>query len=397
MRFVYPIVDNQSNHLGSVEISFDIKLFIKKFIEQLGGTTHFYLKKSIIDSKVWQDMRKEYYNDSPIDGYYVEKNIYEYVNKNSLLQDVEKIPNKNTINEILVHINEDKSHFTLYSRELNKILVFIAIHNPLTKENVAYLCIGQSGDEISKEINHFYTIFIIMSLLSITIIYIFYARLYKHNSLKKTLEETVKEKTKELEKEKKTALNALKTKSDFLANMSHEIRTPLNAIIGFIDIIKENEKDEQNKNYLNIIKSSSDSLLNIINDILDFSKIESGNITIEHIEFNLKKLIKDIKLLFFEKAHEKNIEIKINIDKEIPDIIISDPLRLKQILSNLISNAIKFTKENGEIKLDAKYEKSSNTLTFEVIDNGIGIAKENIDKVFKPFSQEDSSTTRKYG
>ena len=215
-----------------------------------------------------------------------------------------------------------------------------------------------------------------------------YASLYK-NELKHS---NVK-----LEKEKQIAVNATKAKSDFLANMSHEIRTPLNAMMGFIDIIKSSEKSNENKEYLNIVKDSGNSLMSIINDILDFSKIESGNMTLERVQFDLKRTVKDIGLLFYEKAKEKNIDIKIHFDNNLPNIINGDPVRFRQVASNLISNAIKFTLAHGTVKMNVLYDKDNSVLTLEIEDNGVGIASENIDKILKPFEQEDSSTTRKYG
>ena len=211
------------------------------------------------------------------------------------------------------------------------------------------------------------------------------------------LQKSVDKKTIQLQEKIIELEKATRIKSDFLANMSHEIRTPLNAIMGFIDIIKENEHNKKNDEYLNIVKSSSDSLLNIINDILDFSKIESGNMTLENIEFNLKQIVKDIGLLFYEKAKEKDINIKIQFDKNLPSLISGDPVRFKQIAINLISNAIKFTPENGIVKMNVMYKLDSHILTFEVEDSGIGISSQNINKIFNPFLQEDSSTTRKFG
>ena len=197
--------------------------------------------------------------------------------------------------------------------------------------------------------------------------------------------------------EKNNAQKASQAKSEFLANMSHEIRTPLNAMVGFIDIVRKNETDKQNSEHLNIVKNSSDSLLRIINDILDVSKIERGDLELEEVAFDLKQLIKEMGLLFYEKTKEKNIDIKFHIDADIPNLIMSDSVRFKQVASNLIGNAIKFTAENGTVRINAQYNKNQTSLFFEVEDSGIGIDTKNIKKIFKPFSQEDTSTTRKFG
>ncbi|MEA2051003.1 MAG: ATP-binding protein [Campylobacterota bacterium] len=213
----------------------------------------------------------------------------------------------------------------------------------------------------------------------------------------KNLQKNVNHKTKELKKKVLELEKATKAKSEFLANMSHEIRTPLNAMFGFIDIVQENEKDKQNKEYLDTIKSSADSLLHIINDILDFSKIESGIIEFESKAIDLKKLIKEISLLFYEKAKEKDIKIKLVFDKNIPDFVKLDPTRFKQIALNLISNAIKFTQKDGKVELNIGFDTKRSIMIFKVKDTGIGIDANNIKKIFKPFTQEDESTTRKFG
>ncbi len=188
---------------------------------------------------------------------------------------------------------------------------------------------------------------------------------------------------------------ASKAKSEFLANMSHEIRTPLNAILGFIDLLKEREKDEEKLKFIQTIHSSSTTLLGIINDILDFSKIESGNLKIEKVDFNTHEELSSLADLFRAKASEKCVSLSFNIDKNIPKALKSDPLRIKQVMANLLSNAIKFTPRNGRIELLMKY--TDNSLHISIKDNGIGIAKEKQSDIFKAFLQAENSTTRKYG
>lgn len=184
------------------------------------------------------------------------------------------------------------------------------------------------------------------------------------------------------------------SKSEFLANMSHEIRTPLNAIIGFIKLLKEKESDSIKKKYLNIISSSSNSLLNTINDILDFSKIESGHLSIEHIDFNPAAEFSVTPSLFKTKLEEKNITLHTH-HENLPKALSGDVLRINQILNNLLSNAIKFTPENKNIYLSITYMDGH--LNISVKDEGVGINKKYQTIIFKAFSQEDSSTTRRYG
>jgi PAS domain S-box-containing protein len=198
-------------------------------------------------------------------------------------------------------------------------------------------------------------------------------------------------------KQRDEAIALSKAKSEFLANMSHEIRTPLNGILGFVDILKEENLSKNAKHYLGIIDESSRILLNVIEDILDFSKIENGKLEIEKINFNTIKELQSTIDLFRAKASEKNIVLEVDIKENIPSFIISDPLRIKQILSNLLSNAIKFTPSGKKIYVDISYDYETNRLKVKVKDEGIGISKDKLEHIFEAFTQEDSSTTRRYG
>jgi len=195
-------------------------------------------------------------------------------------------------------------------------------------------------------------------------------------------------------KAKEKAIISENVKSEFLANMSHEIRTPLNAIIGFIEILQEQEKNKEKQEFFNIINNSSKNLLHIINDILDFSKIESGKLSIDTEPFNPNSAFSLIKDLFKVKLEEKKIGLIIEY-RNLPESLSGDIYRITQVLNNLIGNAIKFTPEGKKIYLTISY--SSGYLKINVQDEGIGISKEFQSKIFEVFSQEDSGTTRKYG
>ncbi|NOR44387.1 MAG: hypothetical protein GQ534_02285, partial [Candidatus Delongbacteria bacterium] len=281
----------------------------------------------------------------------------------------------------------------------NKNSFFLSI-NPLAdvsgKEVGSILVLNNITDDILNINNLRIRIFVFFLLFSTIVFYIAFKLLGKMDSKYLKIHNDLLESAKESRELAIAAEKANLAKSSFIANMSHEIRTPMNGIIGIGEILYETSLDEDQKELVSIIKSSGETLLSIINNILDFSKIESGKVELEHLDFAIRDIAETSLEQFKVSARKKSIELTCDIRPEVPEILIGCPTSIKQVLTNLIGNAIKFT-SNGEVFLQVELKKDHGSkLELEIIvaDTGVGIIQNKIGYIFESFTQADSSTTR---
>lgn len=308
-------------------------------------------------------------------------------------------PDENVLGKLYKNIKEKYSVFEDYANENNTSYFWFIDHlSGYSKHKYSLLIIYPLSSSVRTEVMEFFGLpFFISGFLlcwmmvwASIILSSLVAKLQKQKQI-------LSDQAADIEKARDEAMNANFAKSNFLANMSHEIRTPLTSIIGFSESCLDIDQSmKERSNAIKTIINSGKHLLHIINEILDLSKIEAGKLEIETVPVSVVELLDEVNMLVSIMADGKDLLFEINYTYPIPENIFTDPLRLKQILINLCSNAVKFT-DKGHVYLNVKYVEESSSLIFDVVDTGIGMTNEQLEKIFKPFEQADTSITRKFG
>jgi len=425
-RIINPLILSMGN-MGNLEINTHTELLLIRLRENINMENSFFafiLQKSKIlthkDLVFWEKLLEE--KDLPDFSAIKDKELFNEINE---AFDIKTFSNISTLQRANLFLEAQKGKYsiTLYQwlKQINEEERHIEqVLKLLNNSDMTYLNskFSENRDKMYKQIIISLLIFILLGLL-FGIVHIL--NKISHDQL--ILKNTVKYIETDLDENKKREIREILThnssaevyeflaneikepsraKDLFLANMSHEIRTPLNGIIGFTKELKETNLSEEQDEIVNIIEESSDNLMHIVNDILDFSKLKAGKVRLENILFDpIEKFEASIDT-FIAKAREKEIELKVCMDPKIPTKILGDPTKITQILSNLISNAIKFTPNKGIIDIDIKHIIQSHPnknieLQFSIKDSGIGVSKEEKKEIFNAFSQADPSTSRKYG
>ncbi|BFU78758.1 hypothetical protein ALC152_19730 [Arcobacter sp. 15-2] len=392
-RFVYPLI-LEKEHIGSVEVSIGFNAINKISMTNYKIFQYMILNKEVVDGKVFSGERKNYEQSTINENFFHEVNSFlNYKNNSEFQKDIFSLSVFRKINTMLsekfdtAYFLEYKSKIEFFEfSDLHYYVSLLPIQN-IQNENIGYIISYTKCECIRGIYDEFYIKLLLVVLLFLLLI----LYLYKREMSKIELENLNKIANEQRDK----AIKSASVKAEFLANMSHEIRTPLNGILGFVELLSETVTDKKSKEYLKIVNDSSHHLVGIIDDILDFSKIESGKLNLDKHDFLVKKEFEVITHLFEAKASQKNISLHLDISKNVPLSLNSDPLRIKQVISNLVSNAIKFTHKGKNIYITIAYR--DNYLDISVKDEGVGIANEKLKHIFEAFNQEDNSTTREYG
>ena len=390
-RYIFPLF-YEKQYIGSVGISVSVYDMLKDFEKLFRGNSCFLMKKSITD-KIINDRTKKNYKNSFLNNYY--SYSLESFQKNGFSGD---IPLRIT-DSIKAVLNKKVGNIDEVSQPFAEIIKIGDDYYTTDFFPVRNISGNQSGLVVSIEklsqarfISAIFENYSFGSIFVSALLALVFGIIVRSRQLAVMQKRAMKE-------AKEAAEQASKLKSSFLANMSHEIRTPMNGVIGMTEILKRLPHTEEQKEYLNIISTSANNLLNIINDILDYSKIESDKLDLEEISFSMNKVVEEVVDTVYIKAEKKGLSLISYVDPQINTNLEGDPVRIRQILINLLNNAIKFT-EKGEVMLSCELVENTGTemkLLIKVKDTGIGISEEYKKKLFESFTQADSSVTRKYG
>jgi len=382
LRVVHPYYDGDGELIGYMELGEEIDHFLKTMKQETGNDYSLFVLKEYLDQEDWASVREVRGLRNNWDDMENIVSIEEtYGLTVDMDVDLEDIPDEGTVlgRHTAEGVRYSESVFPLYDAGGHKVGGILVIN------------------DISDYYSEFYQNLLLASLVLLAIFIVIGLFLYKiFARINKELEETMDWAV----RASRDAVSANETKSRFLANMSHEIRTPMNAILGFSELLEDLVKEPKQRQYLSSIRSSGKTLLALINDILDLSKIEAGKIEIQYGAVNLEKLFDEIVMMFTARAEEKGLRFLTVIDKKLPKALHLDEVRVRQVLINLVGNALKFT-HKGYIKLEAKgiyYKtKSKIDLLFSVKDTGIGISSENKKVIFDAFRQSKKQSVGKYG
>jgi len=394
-RFIYPLFYHD-RYVGSVELSVSMLKMLMEEENSFVGAFRFLLKDDVYKKVVNSNTRK-LYNDYNIEGYKVYGALNRKYKKNKFLTDSTFKVLNSMVKDKVVQVETTEKPAIQYIRfnGLNWLVTFFPLIN-ISGRQVAIIAsyeIYYPIDFLRKGKRVSFTVGAILSFL-ITLFFLFINRERR----------VAINRHREVQKAKEKAEEVARLKSSFLANMSHEIRTPMNGVVGMTEILKNTGLREDQKEFVSIIESSASLLLNVINDILDFSKIDSNKIEIESISYKVRKVVEDVGDTLLLPVEKKGISMLVYTDPVIPEALIGDPLRLRQVILNLANNAVKFTSK-GEVIVSAELVQQDDvapndnraTILFKVKDTGIGISKEAQDKLFEAFVQADATINRKYG
>jgi len=376
-RMVFPLTMEEAI-IGTVEVSISFDTICQDLTKEFNEPFHFILRKDVTEQKLFEEERGNYLPCRILEDFVYDKATYESVNR---LEESASVPVESINDRIEAELRNKNQYLESFVIDTvvngqGYTISFLSIENTLD-EKIGYLISYEEDTQINNAVQE--NILITVSLLAIfTLLSFLIYFMYRS---------------------RENALLANKAKSEFLANMSHEIRTPMNGILATLDLMEAKMKTTDLVEYARTIRVSAESLLQIINDILDLSKIEAGRLAFETIPFDLHRVLKDVTNLIFASASKKGLKGKLTIKETLPRFIKGDPLRLRQILLNLLSNSLKFTRE-GSIEVEAELiegDEKTVKLGFRVLDTGVGIKEKHQKELFQEFTQADTSISRKFG